>query len=113
MSDLPPPWSLGTEPRAVALSGKVFPFEGTLPVFFGMPGTTALYLPCFTNVEDLRRILTRLQIKGYTIKHIDDGLEFAASIPSTTPDGRLIHIILDPWYTERGTIRFSLIVGQN
>jgi len=113
MSDLPPPWSLKTQPRAVELSGKLVPFEDGVSVLLSMPGTTARYLPCFTRVEDLRALMESLGITGYRIKQIQDGAEFRSSIPSTTPEGHPLQIILDPSATERGTIRFTQLMGRD
>lgn len=108
MSELPPPKSLHRQ-RDVVLTNAFFSWDEG-PLFLGMPRTTALYIPCFTKLMDLHAVLGRMRSIGYTVKIIEDGLDFFENLP-TTVDGRLIHVILDPYYTTTGTLRFTQVIG--
>lgn len=113
MSDAPfPPRPVGTPTREVTLSGLLFPWRilagGGEPVFVSMPGSEALYLACFENVDDLRDVLYRANVPFDSIKRIDDGGEFLESIPRRLDD-REVKIIRDLRFTPEGRVRFTEI----
>lgn len=90
--------------RFAELDGMLFPWKDG-PVFVSMPGSDALYLPVFSKVEDLRPFLLRAQIFYLRIKQIQNGDEFIESLPRT--DGvQEIKVILNPYYTPEGRVRF-------
>ena len=100
--------------REVALTGKVFPWDPTIdnPLLLRMEESPAHYLACFSSADALRAMMAKLGITGYTIKLIQDGLEFHSSLPSTV-GGQILHVILDPYFTEQGRIRFTQVLGAN
>lgn len=112
-----PPRRVNNRVDAVDLTGALFPWldatelcEGT-PLLLELQGTNTLYLPMFTTVEKLRAELGRTNTKYDRIKQVQDGAEFLASIPPTDPDGRKLRIMLDPWYTPQGTLRWREVFG--
>jgi hypothetical protein len=64
------PESTGGDPSLVTLTGAVFPWSGTEPVFLKLPGNPDLYLPCFSSVEKLQETLEAGEIEWETIKKI-------------------------------------------
>lgn len=99
--------------KQTTLTGKVFPWINDRPVVLGMPGTNVRYLPCFTFIPDLHTIMERCQITGYVVKHIDDGPTFQGSLISSDGQGNPLHVILDPYFTPEGTIKFDQVVGRD
>ena len=99
------PRPTGAAVRAVRLDGCVFPWEDQTnqPVLLAMPGTEALYLPVFSDATKLRGVMRRARVAFDRIKQIDDEDEFLDSIR-----GQVV-VILDPWFTLAGTIRFQQV----
>jgi hypothetical protein len=98
----------GPEPKAVDLTGCIFPWVEGAPFLCQMPGSEALYLPVFTTVEKLRAFLLRCPgglDAGERLKKIEDGPEFFGSVP-----GEVV-VIVDPWFTVAGTVRFTQVVA--
>ena len=77
------------------------------PALLQMPGTNDFYLPCFSTEEKLRDIMKCIG-GNYKTKQIKDGAEFLSSIPMTY-NGQNLHIIIDPWFTPEGKVRFTQI----
>lgn len=69
------------ELKPVDLSGKLIPFKNGQPVFMSLGPLPDLYLPCFDNKEQLEGVMEEVSVTDYTIKQIDDGIEFIDSIP--------------------------------
>ena len=100
-----PPKRTEKPPEDVSLTGKYIPWSGDHPALLRMPGTDALYFPCFSTHQSLLAVMTRVGSDFTGIKVIGDGKEFIASIPMKS-EGQDVHIILDPWHTEDGKVRF-------
>ena len=103
-TDARAPRPTGAPVRAVELTGKLFPWSQEQPVLLQMPGSSALYLPCFSSAKGLREVLGRSRVGFGSIKQIDDGREFLSSIPGA------IVVIVDPRYTEQGRVRFTQVL---
>ena len=101
MSDGPQP--TGRQPNLVTLTGAVFPWTGTEPVFLKLPGSPELYLPCFSSVEKLQETLEDGDIEWETIKLIQDEATFLASIYERPG----VRVILDLHRTQEGNVRFT------
>jgi len=97
------PQPTGREPSVITLTGAVFPWAGTEPVFLKLPGSPDLYLPCFSSAEKLREVLEAGNITWETIKQIQDEATFLASIYER-PN---VKVILDLHRTHEGTVRFT------
>lgn len=98
----------GIPERAISLTGCLFGIyaevEGAvMPVTFELEGETLL--PVFSTPEKLRAAFIAAGIEGgdYAIKQIMDGKTFLDSAIEHFP------VILDPWKTDRGTTRFTMV----
>lgn len=83
-------------------------------MFANMPGTDDLYIPIFSTVAKLNAMMKQTKIPFKSIKRIDDGPNFLDGIRnSKPPEGHpdvQVKIAVDPYYTKRGTVRFTQIV---
>lgn len=104
------PKRTGKPAEELDLTGKHFPWGLGLPCFLSMPGTDALYLPCFTDPEKLCEVMAQAKAHFTGVKTIEDGPEFLSSIPTTGPGGVDVHVILDPYYTPEGKVRFKQVL---
>ena len=75
-------------------------YPSNQPVRVTMDDTEFLLL-CSTK-EKLEEWLARLNIIGVVLKKVDEPWEFLRSIP--------IPVMLDPWITPEGKIRFTLVL---
>jgi hypothetical protein len=101
------PRRVGPSREIVSLNDKLVPWDVGLeqPILFGMPGSTWLYVAGFPSVSELHAFMMRIGIGEYTIKLIESTDVFLASF---TPTQRSQYcIIIDPWFTPEGRIRFS------
>ncbi len=95
------PRSTGKAPEEIILTGKLVPFMADeQPLFLNMPLSPHDYIACFATENALRSFMARAKVAFDKIKHIDDGTEFLVSIPHE------VVVIVDPWWTEQGTVRF-------
>jgi hypothetical protein len=106
----PGPWRVSDTTRRLNVTGHLFAWKDNQPVIMRMPGTDDLFLAVYSTVEKLHAIHGGI---GYTIKRIDDGFEFLDSLPVETPDGHLLRVIVDPYYTPRRTVRFTEVLAHN
>jgi len=98
--------------KPIELTNALFPWNGTTPHFLRMPDSEYLYLPCFTKVELLKEMMTRVGITDYTVKQITDGAEFMSSF--SDQGSKDIRVILDPHFIEEGRVRFQQVIpNQN
>jgi len=88
-------------PEDVTLTGKLFPWKNNQPVFLRVPKSPYYYLPCFSTEEKLRDVLKRAGVEFASIKQIQDGPEFL-----TTEFPPLTKIIIDPYFTAEGRVRW-------
>jgi hypothetical protein len=93
--------------RGVTLAGCVFGVYGQAgdavqPVLFLLEGRHLL--PVFTTPAKMTEAYGWAGVVDpYTVKRIDDGREFLASVEGKYP------VILDPWVTPQGNTRFLLV----
>lgn len=88
----------------VTLTGMIFPWtaEGQ-PAFLRVPGSSALYLPLFSDPTMLKIVMDGTSTPYVKVKKIDDGFEFLDSIPKD------IRIMVEPWFTPEGRVRWTEI----
>lgn len=112
MDDVEPPKPTGrvTGCWSSSLTGKLFAWDGYEPVFVRMPGSSYYYLPLFDKIEELEGILTTAGATWASVKKIEDGEEFLASIfgsNRTRPEGEVeVKVITNVSYLPNGRIRF-------
>lgn len=102
-----------SDPREVSITGNLFAvytemsLENGLrmvqPVLLTLEGNN--YFPIFTTHDKLTVALDGKVKAAYSVKHIDDGRGFLASIPLGLP------VIQDPWITPEGATRFMRVVS--
>lgn len=104
------PRPTGKPLEEVTLSGKLFPWDliAHAPVFLSMPASPHLYLACFSAAEKLEGVLSRARVSWDSVKRIEDGQEFLESMPRQC-GGQEIKIIIDPYFTPEGRVRFTEI----
>jgi hypothetical protein len=93
--------------RAVSLERKLFAWDQTrsMPVFFGTPGSDLDYIACFDSAEKLRAFHARARVDFDSIKQIENGREFIASVAASPRTA----IIVDPWFALDGRVRFTQV----
>lgn len=96
------------EVKEVSLTGMIFPWKYGQPVLLSMPMSDALYLALFDSEVDLRAVMDKVGVPFDGIKLIDNGSEFLQSLPEAL-GGQPLKIILNPWFTEGGTVRYTEI----
>lgn len=96
------------EPGRIVLDGCLFgvygedPATGAVsPCFLEIAGNDVLAV--FSTEAKLEACYQFAGIAPAKVKAIMDGLDFLDSLP---PD---VTVVLDPWITERGTTRFTMI----
>jgi hypothetical protein len=97
---------VGDTVHHLSLTGHVIAWHDGEPVLVGMPGTEDQFLPVFSSVDNLRDLLTGIAVAFSAIKRIDSGNEFIASLPLHLASGQRLRIIVDPYWTEAGRVRF-------
>lgn len=75
-----------------------------------MPESQAAYLPCFSEEQALREMMNRIGTPVGKVQVIDDAEEFLRSVPMKCPGGEPLHVILDPWFTPEGRVRFTMLL---
>ena len=99
------PKPTGRPPQSITLTGTVFPWDGTGPVFLRMPGSDQVYLPCFADAGSLESVLGHYGVCYESIKRIDNEHDFLVSV--THPG---VAVILNPRLTDTGRLRFLQVV---
>lgn len=100
--------------RPIDLTGKFSPFMPSprmgvpdQPAYLSLhdaPGQ--FWCVVFSNVEALHACMAFCGIKGYKIKHIDDGREFAQSVLETG----MVRLMLDPYIVNNEKTRWTEVV---
>ena len=85
------------------ITGYIFPWVNGGPFTCQMPGSEFDYLPCFRHPDNLARFMRELGASFDTVKLIVHGGEFLDCVPPQ------VRVILEPSYTDKGTIRYTLI----
>jgi hypothetical protein len=103
-----PPKSTGKPPEDVVLEGKLVPFGSDgQPVFLRITGSSALYLPCFSEKKSLQEVMGRAGAAFEKIQKVVDSVDFLRSIPMKDPTGEALHVVIDPRFTPEGKVRFK------
>lgn len=103
------PRSIG-EPRDIhhrELEGYLFPWCDEHPVLLNVIGSPDLYLPIFSTLGSFKTKMAFIGAEYQSIKRIDDVGEFLDSLPFMFPSGECLRVIVDPYRTEEGMIRFT------
>lgn len=100
----------GKPPTPVDVTGKFVAFQNVgTPATVRMPDSNALYLPVFSEEPALQAMMKRIGIPVVQVSTIIDAREFLLSVPTKDPDGRPLHVIIDPWFTPEGKVRFMML----
>lgn len=100
-----PPRQVGRAPIELDLHGMLLPWKGEQPVALQILGGNVA-VPLFTTPEKLEATLGAFGIPYERIREIDDSEGFIASMP---PE---VEIIVDPWKTEDGKVRYLQAMGR-
>lgn len=114
MSSNEGPRPVGTPPKAISLTGKLFAWKSMgitkgCPAFVQMPGSDDFYLPCFSDDAELRAEMAWARVEYDGIKCIEDGEEFLQSLPRTV-DGHRVRIMIDPERRPDGKMRWAEVL---
>lgn len=109
MAPIPPPRPVSDTARDICITNHVFAWHDDLPGLVIVPGSPDLFLPVFSTAGKLTAWLTRTNVPFESIKQIDDQYEFLDSLPYYVNDVRL-RIIVDPYVTDQGTMRYTEII---
>lgn len=93
-----------SEPKRVRVTGCLLGWKDDQPVL--MVNEDIFYLPIFSTEAKLRAMMERIQVEGYTIKHIDDGYDFLGSVKGQ------VKVCLDP-HPHGGHVRFMEIISHD
>lgn len=103
-----PPHTTGKPPEDISLTGRLIPAADThTPVLLRMPGSDRLYLPCFTDENELRTFLGRAGLAYEGVKQIDDERSFLAGLP---PE---VTVVTNLHFTEDDKVRFHEVVPRS
>jgi len=104
------PKPTGKPSGEVVLTGMLFPWDGRQPVLLSMPGSLLFYLPLFSTEEKLRETMKQAGVPFRSIKHVDDGAVFLASVYGDNPGAlETLAVILDPYFLPSGRVRFTQV----
>ncbi len=103
------PKPVGLLTREITITGCFIPWLNGQPTWLHITGSTAVYLPLFSKEEDLRTRMAEIGSPFDNIKHVEDGPEMLASLPYTL-GGELLKVILDPWFTADGKVRWTEVL---
>jgi hypothetical protein len=100
------PTPIGNPTRDITLNNALFPWytDTAQPVLAIVTGSDNFHLPCFSSIEKLALFMNQAGIKYDSVKQIEDEREFLSSIPLD------ILVILDPYYTPKGTVRYTQVL---
>ena len=101
-TEYPAPEQVGPE-RELTLTGMLMPWLGVgQPALVHLQGvdSSVFYLPLFEDPDSLRSVLARAGVDFDSIKQVEDGPEFLASIPLD------LRVITNLRFTEEGRVRY-------
>lgn len=87
------------------ITGYVFAWKIDRPQLITFDGER--WLPIFANLEELLVCMTGLGVEGFTVKRIDDGLDFLASVAENNG----IRVCTGLHRHENGRLRFHWVQG--
>jgi hypothetical protein len=104
------PRPVGTPEVPIVITGKFLPLhDDDQPVLVHMPECADLFLPLFTDKEQLEKFLGASLIHFDKIKQVDAEIEFLDSLPFTMwRQGTLclLRVIVDQRHAEGNRMRF-------
>jgi hypothetical protein len=110
------PRRVNDKTRNINITGYLMPWdvEFDQPVYLPLTGTPDQFILVFRAIIQLEEFCSiHVRNKLYKIKHIDDGIVMINSLPYwLIPDEMRLRIMVDPWITEKGTIRFIEIIRE-
>jgi hypothetical protein len=96
-------------PESASFDGVLIPCDNDrLPLVFAEPSSQDIYLACFTTAKKLKETLEKGRFSYKKVVQVKDGHDLAKSVPHYLKSRR-IKIILDPYYTKEGKMRFSIL----
>lgn len=104
-TEIAPPKSTGAPPREICLTGTFIPGTEDGPLFMRIVASPYCYLVCFSELDQLVRVMEQTKQPFTTVKQINDGAAFLGTFPRAM-DGKEIKVILDPYFTEEGHLRY-------
>lgn len=104
-----PPHPVGTPPKDVDIHKMLIPWwHDGAPYLLEMPGSEAVYLPCFSSADIMKECLGATMRDGdallIDVKMIDDVREFLLSVPSH------VKVILDPRVLPDDRVTFTEVL---
>lgn len=99
-----PPRRTEKSPEDVVLTGLLFAWRNGQPVLVHVIGSLQFHLFLFDSAEKLREELASIGAAFDSIKQVDDGPEFLASIP---PE---IVVALNLHHTKEGKVRYTQVL---
>lgn len=100
-----PPRSTDRPWRSLSLSGMLMGWAEGQPCLMRVMGSDAWHLALFSTLDKLETAHDEGWFEYESIKVVDDGNEFLESLPKE------IAVILDPYITEKGTMRYFQVEG--
>ena len=85
------PESIDSNFRENDLSGALLPWAHGAPIYIQSSTPDRYYLPCFTDIDDLKLFLLGAGVFEYEVKRIGVGSEFLRSF-----EGSNITVVLNP-----------------
>jgi len=108
-------WSVGPTSRIhySELTGMLVPWrDGVGPVFILLGGLDRFRIPCFSTPEKLCAFMAQAALSFTKIKEVTDGSDFVRSFPTKIGDVT-VRVVMDPWFTPSGTVRYKEVVCQD
>lgn len=90
----------GPYSREDDLSGALLPWHNGAPIYIQASTPYRYYLPCFTDIDELKLFLVRARVFEYEIKRVSVGREFLKSF-----EGSNISVVLNPLQLPDGQLQ--------
>lgn len=100
------PKPTGAPAVPVELKGRLLPYEDGFPVLVEVPGDDTRYVPCFASEQSLRSFMTRSRLKWTAIKQVQDADALMEDLHA-----QQVSLMLDPYFTLDGRVRYQVVVG--
>ncbi len=98
-TDPAPPKATGRV-EDVHLTGMLIPWQNEQPVFMSVAASSQLYLPVFSDRDELERVMRQAKADWQSVKEITDESEFLREIPND------ITIMVNPRFMPDGKVRW-------
>lgn len=97
-------YRVGTEPpERLDVTGYVFAWKNDRPQLISLDGER--WLPIFPRLVDLMVCMAWLGVEGFSVKNIDDGRDFLASIA----ENKGLRVCTELYRHENGRLRFKWV----